>query len=293
MTNLRGTLLENESLDRYNSWRTGGIAKQVYKPQDVDDLANFLKSLPAGEPLLWLGLGSNTLIRDGGYAGTVIVTQGVLNTIEKVSADTIYAQAGVACAVLARFSARQNLTGIEFLAGIPGTIGGALRMNAGCFGTETWENVEKVIMIDSQGERHERFANEFTINYREVNGFSGQWFIGGYFKLQSGDKQQSLEKIRDLLARRSDTQPTGEHSCGSVFRNPEGDYAGRLIEACGLKGYRIGGAYVSKKHGNFIINDGSARSADIENLIHYVQDKIFSEHGIRLHQEVHIIGEKV
>lgn len=291
MTTLRGTLLHDEPLARYTSWRVGGPAKQLYKPADIEDLSHFLQTLLPGETIVWLGLGSNTLVRDGGIAGTVIVTQGLLKNIEQVAEDIIRAEAGVSCAAMARYAARLNLAGMEFLAGVPGTIGGALKMNAGCFGGETWRHVEKVTMINVTGKLHQRSHKEFKVAYREVNGLPQEWFVDGYFKLEKGEKEVSLAAIRELLERRANTQPTGEHNCGSVFRNPAGDYAGRLIEASGLKGYRIGGAFVSEKHSNFIINDGTATAADIENLIGYVSKVVAEKQGIELHREVHIIGD--
>jgi UDP-N-acetylmuramate dehydrogenase len=289
---LRGTLSQHEALKDYTSWRVGGPAKQIYKPADLADLSNFLQTLENDEPLIWLGLGSNTLIRDGGFKGTVIITQGTLNHITQDNL-LIRAEAGVACATLARYSARNDLRGLEFLAGIPGTIGGALRMNAGCFNGETWTSVVAVETMNRHGEIRQRKPQEFEVAYRSVIGLKEEWFVVGHFQLTPGDKQTSLTEIRELLDRRANTQPTNEANCGSVFRNPPKDYAARLIESCGLKGYRIGGAIVSEKHANFIINDGTATAEDIENMIVHVRAKVFASHGIELQQEVHIIGEKI
>lgn len=291
MSLLRGKLLLNESLAHYTSWRAGGVARQLYQPADVADLQYFLQYLSPNEPILWLGLGSNTLIRDGGFPGTVIVTQGLLKSLEHIDPTRIRAEVGVSCAAVARYAARLGLTGLEFLAGIPGTMGGALRMNAGCFGGETWRYVTAVTTIDRSGNLHERKREEFAVAYREVEGLKDEWFISGDFILPAGDKETSLAMIRDLLAKRAATQPTGEYSCGSVFRNPPGDYAGRLIEAAGLKGYQIGGAKVSTKHANFILNEGEASAAEIEALLHYVRTTIATKFGIALIPEVHIIGE--
>ena len=227
-SSLRGKLLLNESLAPYTSWRTGGCADYLYLPADVDDLSQFLKQVPADLPLTWLGLGSNTLVRENGVHGVVIVTQGMLNHLS-IDGNIIRAEAGVASAQLARFSARAGLKGLEFLAGIPGTVGGALAMNAGCFGGETWPHVLQVETMNRHGELRLRPHTDFTVAYRHVIRPENEWFIAGHFQLQPGDKETSLAMIRALLERRHATQPTGTANSGSVFRNPPGEYAGRLI----------------------------------------------------------------
>jgi UDP-N-acetylmuramate dehydrogenase len=290
-----GILLENEPLKEYSSWKVGGYAKHLYKPMNREDLSHFLKKLPADEPLLWIGLGSNTLIRDGGFPGTVIATQGALTSLDQTDSFIIKADVGVACSSLARFSARHDLSGIEFMAGIPGTVGGALRMNAGCFNGQTWDHIVEVECINRQGEVNTRKPSDFSITYRHVTPIdtsNEEWFLSGTFRLQAGNKSKSLEMIKELLERRSQTQPTNEANCGSVFRNPPQNFAARLIEQCGLKGHRIGGAVVSPKHANFIVNDGTAKASDIEQLIEFVHRKVNEETGISLIREVHIIGEQ-
>lgn len=289
----RGELRENESMARHTSWRAGGAAERFYAPADIDDLAAFLADCAEDEPLFWLGLGSNLLVRDGGIKGTVIYTSGLLNELQSLDATGIRAEAGVSCAKVARFAARAGLTGCEFLAGIPGTMGGALAMNAGAFGGETWNIVRAVETIDRHGERRVRRPREYEIAYRSVKGPRGEWFIAAHLDLRAGDVQAGQRRIKELLAKRGASQPTSQPSCGSVFRNPLGDHAARLIEACGLKGHCIGAACVSEKHANFIINSGGARAADIEALIEYVKDKVKLEHGVDLIREVHIVGEAV
>lgn len=290
LNNLQGELLLDEALHHYTTWKVGGKAKQLYKPKNVEDLSVFLQQLPKDEPLVWLGLGSNTLIRDGGFKGTVIITQGGLKSLT-LDGDLVRAEAGLSCAQVARFCAREGLAQAEFLAGIPGTIGGALTMNAGCFGSETWSYVQAVETMDKQGQLHRRTREEFQIAYREVKKPQGEWFVAGYFKFPQGDKEAALERIKNLLAQRAATQPTGAACCGSTFRNPPKDFSGRLIEVSGLKGYQIGGAKVSEKHANFIVNEGSASAKDIEALMHYVKDKVFELQGVELIPEVHIIGD--
>lgn len=291
-TVLRGELLRHENLANYTSWRAGGPADILYLPADLADLAAFLHAIPADAPVTWLGLGSNTLVRDGGIEGIVIITQGALNEVSQPEPFKVRAEAGVSAGQLARYSARLGLKGLEFMAGIPGTVGGALAMNAGCFGGETWNYVEAVETIDRHGQIRLRKAEEFKVSYRHVSGLNTEWFVAGHFSLQAGDKKVSLEAIRTLLDKRNATQPTGTANCGSVFRNPPGTYAGKLIEECGLKGKTKGGACISEKHANFIINENHATSAEIETLIYEVGETVFTQTGIRLIPEIHIIGRK-
>lgn len=291
-TALRGQLSENVKLAKYTSWRVGGAAKRFYKPADVDDLSVFLSSLTEKEQIFWLGLGSNVLIRDAGINGTVIFTLGSLKNLEiDVKTRSVRAEAGITCAKMSKFCARNGLSGGTFFAGIPGTIGGALAMNAGAFGGITWEKVVKVETIDRCGKIRIRSPEDFKISYREVKGPSGEWFTAGHFLFQEGDPKELDEEIHVLLRKRSNAQPIGTLSCGSVFRNPTGDFAARLIELTGLKGMRIGGAWVSEKHANFILNGGDATASDIEQLIKYVAEQVENKQKVRLIPEVHIIGE--
>ncbi len=291
MNNLKGELQENLKLSEWTTWRVGGLAKRCYFPVDKNDLATFLKTCAQNEPLLWLGLGSNTLIRDKGIQGTVIITQGRLKELAELDNNIIRAEAGVSCAQVARFSARAGYEHGEFLAGIPGTIGGALAMNAGCFGRQTWEQVVAVEVIDRQGHIRLRTPEEYQITYREVIRPAEEWFVAAHFQFVRGDKNKALATIKELLDKRANSQPTGKACCGSVFRNPPGDFSGRLIEASGLKGFRIGGAEVSPKHANFIINTGTATARDIELLMAHVQAEVLRLQGVQLQPEVHIVGE--
>jgi UDP-N-acetylmuramate dehydrogenase len=288
---LHGVLRRREPMSRHTSWRVGGPADRFYEPAGIDDLATFLATLPAGEPVHWVGLGSNLLVRDGGVRGTVIMLSGRLNGLERIGEATIRAEAGVASAKLARFSVAQGLRGAEFLAGVPGTIGGALAMNAGAFGGETWNIVTAVETLDRRGRRRTRLPQDYRIGYRSVEGPAEEWFVAGHFGLLPGSVEEGQEQIRTLLARRGATQPTMLPNAGSVFRNPPGDHSARLIETAGLKGFGIGGARVSELHANFIINTGKATAADIERLIAHVQAEVERKHGVRLEPEVRIIGE--
>jgi len=292
-TQAQGTLLMNESMARYNSWRIGGKADRLYIPSSLDDLSAFLQSLDAEEPVNFVGLGSNLLVRDDGVRGTVVVLHNALNRLQ-MEGNLIYADAGVTCAKLARFTAKQAKQGGEFWAGIPGTVGGALSMNAGCHGGETWDSVHRVLTIDLKGTVHERNATEFVVAYRHVEmPVVNEWYVGAWFNLAVGDPEVSEQKIKTLLAKRLDTQPLNLPNAGSTFRNPEGDYAARLVEACGLKGHMIGGAQISEKHANFIVNLGNATAHDIEQLIDLMRDQVKEKFGISLQQEVHVLGNKV
>lgn len=291
---LRGDLFYDHNLARYNSWRVGGNADRFYRPADLTDLKNFLDQLPRYEPLTWLGLGSNVLIRDGGIAGTVILTLNRLKEMKlfnkKAEKIVIRAEAGVTCAKLARFCMSHRLEGGAFFAGIPGTVGGALAMNAGAFGSETWRYVVCVETINRCGEVYERIPDEFKIQYRQIEGLNNQFFVAGYFCFNQGDAVNVEKAINVLLKKRSAVQPIGTYSCGSVFRNPPGNYAARLIESAGLKKARIGNAEISEKHANFILNKGDAKAADIERLIYHVVNRVYEFHGVRLIKEVHIVG---
>jgi len=287
---LKGELRYDEPMSRHLSWRAGGNAKCYFIPADLDDLARLLASLPEAEEILWIGLGSNTLVRDAGFDGTVIALQGVMNELEMLDSHRVYVGAGVAGAKLARFCAKENLVGAEFFAGIPGLIGGALAMNAGAFGGETWRHVVSVETIDRKGDRHKRNADEYQVGYRSVAGPADEWFTAAIFQFEHGDGSAASAGIKRLLARRAETQPMGAASCGSVFTNPENDHAARLIEASGLKGFRMGGAVVSEKHANFILNDNNATAGDIESLIKHVQKIVLKKQGVELQTEVRIVG---
>lgn len=290
---LRGDWRCNEPLAPYTTWRVGGPADRFYRPADRADLAVFLRTLPLDEPLLWLGLGSNLLVRDGGFRGTVILLHGALTGIQMLGGQRLRVEAGVPSAKLARLSAREGLSGIEFLAGIPGTLGGALAMNAGAWGGETWEWVETVETVDRHGVLRQRPASDFTVGYRQVVGPADEWFVAAQLKLDSGVAETSLARIRQWLEQRGRTQPMGTANCGSVFRNPPGDHAARLIESAGLKGVRQGGACISTKHANFIINEGTATAAELEALIEQAAATVYARYGIHLHPEVRRVGTAV
>lgn len=285
-----GEIRGDEPMSRHTSWRVGGPAEIFYKPANLDDLSLFLGSLEKDVAIFWFGLGSNLLVRDGGLPGVVIAASGIFTELEKTGQLTVNVGGSVPCTQLARQCIRWGLGPSEFFAGIPGLVGGALAMNAGAHGGETWERVTSVTTIDRQGDVHVRDKDEYSIAYRQVSGPKNEWFIGADLFFDP-EVSPSMATLKRMLARRKDTQPLGQPSCGSVFRNPPGDHAARLIEAAGLKGFCIGDAEVSTKHANFIINRGQASALDIESLIAHVQRTVLHVHDVELHAEVHIVGK--
>lgn len=295
MTQLRGQLRHNEPTARHVSWRAGGVVDRAYFPADLKDLAAFLSQLPADEPVLMMGLGSNLLVRDKGFRGTAIFTHGALKALRLDPDGTLYAEAGVASPKVARFAATHGRVGAEFLAGIPGTVGGALAMNAGCYGGETWSFVERVVTLDRSGEMRVRSAADYDIGYRHVapKPAREEVFAAAWFRFPEGDGEAARERIRELLEKRIASQPLQLPNAGSVFRNPPGDYAARLIETAGLKGTEIDGARVSEKHANFIVNPrGMATASGIEMLIGQIRAVVSQKFGVDLIPEVRIVGEK-
>jgi UDP-N-acetylmuramate dehydrogenase len=295
---LRGELRRDEPMSRHASWKAGGPADRFFAPADLEDLSMFLGQLPPEEPVLFVGLGSNLLVREGGFRGTVILTYAASRR-PRMEDGLLYAEAGVACPRVAKFAADNKLGSAEWLTGIPGTVGGALAGNAGCYGGETWDIVERVVTINRRGQLRRRAKDEFEFGYRrcelktDASSDGDEWFASAHFKLPEGDREESRAIMQALLTKRRATQPLQLPNAGSVFRNPaEGKTAAKLIQFSGLRKHQIGGARVSEKHANFIVNPGGAASAsDIEWLILYVQQKVEEDKGVRLIPEVKIVGE--
>ena len=289
---IRGMVCENYTIKKHNTWRVGGQVKRAFWPVDLADLQCFLAALPEGETIYWLGLGSNVLFPDDRFDGTVIITHKGLQDYS-VQGNAVVAQAGLSCAKFAKIATRSGFAEAGFFAGIPGTIGGALRMNAGAFGGETWSYVHSVEMIDRYGELTTYTPDVFQVGYRHVVPPTDHWFVGATFNFSALEDAKSALSIAALLKKRGETQPIGSFNCGSVFKNPVGQYAAELIEYCGLKGKQIGGAFVSPKHANFIINDGNATAADIMHLMEHIMRTVHAQCAVLLEPEVKIVQNEV
>jgi UDP-N-acetylmuramate dehydrogenase len=311
VSQIKGLIKENEPMSKHTTWKVGGMAKIYFQPDDVIDLQNFLVLLNQQQKqhdFLWLGLGSNVLVRDKGFNGIVINTFGKLKEIEIFEGSTVKdknnitvsAESGVSCSKFSREMAKAGLLGAEFFSGIPGSMGGAMAMNAGAFGNECWNHLSAVKTIDDQGLIYNRKSTDFSASYRQVEGLkttakgTREWFIKGFFNYPQNMAKvlDTKEKIKDLLEKRNQTQPVQYANAGSVFKNPKGDFAARLIESCGLKNYQIGHAKISEKHANFIINSGNATAEDIECLMERAQQQVLENFSIKLEPEIRIFGER-
>jgi UDP-N-acetylmuramate dehydrogenase len=299
---LRGILRHDEPMSRHVSWRAGGSARTFYQPASLADLCAFLRMRGPTEPVIFVGLGSNLLVRDGGFDGAVVLTHQALTGIRQQTGvrpgsdpvrPAFIAGAGVPAPHLARFVAKHGGAGAEWMAGVPGTVGGALAMNAGCYGGETWNHVIAAETVDRNGNLRLRTPGDYDLGYRHVALKDGgeEWFVSGVFVFERGEEAPAMARMRMLLSQRVASQPLNQPNAGSVFRNPEGDHAARLIEASGLKGFTIGAAQVSPRHANFIVNLGGATAADIEAVVDHVQAEVLAKTGIELIREVRIVGE--
>ena len=273
----------NEPMSKHCSLRSGGHTREFFLPGNVTELSEFLSD--NSRQVLFVGLGSNLLIRDHGFNGVIIHTKHLKELT--ISEGIIDAESGTTLARLSRFAQLNNRHGAEFLSAIPGTVGGALAMNAGAFGSEVWQYVVSVKTINLNGKVHQRKKSDFVIDYRSVSHkHIDEFFLSARFDF---NLQQQNDDVSDLLEKRNSTQPIGLPSCGSVFKNPKSHYAAELIESSGLKGFCVGGACVSEKHANYIINHDNATAEDIENLINHIKNTVKSIHNVELETEIIII----
>jgi UDP-N-acetylmuramate dehydrogenase len=273
----------NEPMSKHCSLRSGGETSEFFQPLDTLELSKFLQN--NSKPILMVGLGSNLLVRDKGFDGVTIHTKNLKEL--NISDNFIESGAGTSLAKLSRFALANFKYGAEFLSAIPGSVGGALAMNAGAFGSEIWQYVVSVKTMSHSGEMKDRKPSEFEIAYRStIHKNSNEFFVSAVFNFNL--KEQN-DDVSELLKKRNSTQPIGLPSCGSVFKNPKNHFAAKLIESSGLKGYCIGGACVSEKHANYIINQDNATAQDIENLIAHIQDVIKQQFDIELETEIIII----
>ena len=283
----RGRLRHDEPMSRHTHWRVGGPARMFFVPADRADLADFLRALDPSLPVHFVGLGSNLLVRDQGIGGAVVCLGRAFREVRQADSGAVEAGAATPCTMLAKSCSSWGVGPAEFFAGIPGTVGGALAMNAGAFGGETWDNVEAVETMDRGGTEHTRAREQYRPGYRQLGGPAGECFLRARFRFEAAPQAR---RLRSLMAERRRRQPLNLPSCGSVFRNPPDGFAGELIERAGLKGLRQGAAEVSLKHANFIVNHGGASAADIERLILKVQARVREATGVRLEPEVRILG---
>jgi UDP-N-acetylmuramate dehydrogenase len=290
----RGKLLKDEPLGPFTWFRVGGPADVVFLPQDEDDLAQFLQGLDPAVPVTPLGVGSNTLVRDGGVEGVVVRLGKGFATVEPRGENRIYAGAGVLDAVLARDSAKAGLAGLEFFRGVPGSIGGALTMNAGCYGAETKDVLVEAYAVTRAGERITLSNADLGYSYRksaraaaEPLIFTGALFAG------TADEPAAIEaRMAEITARREASQPIREKTGGSTFKNPPGHSSWQLVDAAGWRGKPFGGAMFSPLHANFLINTGEATAADLEGLGEAVRAEVRAKFGVELDWEIKRIGRR-
>lgn len=286
------TVLTNEPMSRHTSLCVGGPADAIVRPHSVEALAGVLRVINETDtPFFPLGQGTNVVVRDGGIRGIVLEMGSNLSEIRR-NGNLVTAQAGVRIAALCKQCCEWDLTGLEFAAGIPGSVGGALVMNAGAYEGEIANIVTEVLAVDRSGECHRLQRSELRLGYRRSVFQTNDMLIAeATFALKPGDGAEVRARMYECLERRCGRQPVSGRSAGSIFKRPEGDYAGRLLEEAGLKGYRVGGAMISNKHAGFIMNTGNSTAADIITLIDDVRKRVHESFGVWLEPEVVIVGE--
>jgi UDP-N-acetylmuramate dehydrogenase len=286
----RGSLEGAAPLKNSTWFKVGGSAEALFQPQDEADLAEFLKNLPADVPITVLGLASNVIVRDGGIDGVVIKLGAAFKSISVID-NTVTAGAAAVDAQVARTALSHDLAGLEFLSGIPGSIGGGLRMNAGAYGAEFKDVLIDCRAMDRSGEIHTITNAEMGFSYRH-SGVDERWiFLSARFKAQPGDREAIANKMADIQKSRSDSQPIRTYTGGSTFANPDGGKAWQLIDAAGCRGLKVGGAQVSEQHCNFLINTGTATATDLETLGETVREKVKTTSGVELRWEIKRIGK--
>jgi len=288
----RGKLLLNEALAPFTWLRVGGPADVLFLPEDVDDLAAFLKGLDPSVPVMAIGVGSNLLVRDGGVEGVVIRLGRGFGGVEPRGENQIYAGAAVLDANLAKAAAQAGIAGLEFFRGVPGAIGGACMMNAGCYGAETKDVLVEAYAINRLGERVTLSNEAMGFSYRRCAAAAGGGliFTGALFQGAPDAPEAVLERMEAITARREASQPIREKTGGSTFKNPEGHSAWKLVDEAGWRGKPFGGAQFSDLHANFLINANNASAADLEGLGEAVRADVLSKLGVTLEWEIKRIG---
>jgi UDP-N-acetylmuramate dehydrogenase len=292
----RGQVLRAEALAPFTWFRVGGPADILFLPADADDLAQLVAALPIDTPVTPIGVGSNMIVRDGGVAGVVVRLAGrAFAQIETLGAGKIKAGCGALDAMAAKAAAKAGIAGLEFLVGVPGTIGGALTMNAGCYGCETKDVLVEATVLTRMGERVVIPASEFGFSYRHNALPPDLIFLDATFQGNADAPEAISARMAEITEKREQAQPIREKTGGSTFKNPvaaagEKLSAWKLVDAAGMRGHRRGGAQVSEKHANFLINTGDATAADIEGLGEDVRAAVKQTHGIELEWEIKRLG---
>ena len=288
-----GKILFNQSLSKYSWFNLGGAAKVIFIPKSLNELSIFLKNIDCQNQVKVLGVGSNTLIRDGGYNGVIIKFGKALSHLSLFNNNTIIAGSAALDKNVSNFALENQLAGFEFLSCIPGTIGGAIRMNSGCYGEDISKLLVSVQVMDLKGQMKVIYASDIKFSYRNCNINDDLIFISATLKGERSTKSNIQKKIEDLVNKKKEDQPSKIKTCGSTFKNPEKSKAWKLIKDSGCAGMKVGDAYISEKHCNFFVNKGNATSSDLEDLIHKVRTKVLDKTGIKLELEIQIIGEKI
>ncbi len=291
MPSVEGRLRADADLSKVTWFQVGGTADVLFKPSDEVDLSQFLEKLPDEVPVFTLGVGSNLLVRDGGFRGVIIRLGRDFTKMEVLEGNQLRVGAGALDGNVARFAAEAGLSGAEFLSGIPGGIGGALRMNAGAYGSEMKDIVQSVVAYDRTGKRHALNVEDMGFSYRHSN-ISKNWiFTEAVLHLRQGDRALIDAKMKEIAVNREDSQPVKSRTGGSTFANPTGKKAWELIDAVGARGLAVGGAQISQKHCNFLINTGGATAHDIEAVGEEARRRVFREFDTLLRWEIVRIGE--
>lgn len=287
---VEGRISENAPLDHTSWFGVGGSAEVLFKPTSRDDLVNFIKNCPKDVPITVLGITSNLIIRDGGISGVVIRMGKGFNELKLLDEVTIKSGNSVLDSSIANFSCENSVSGFEFLDSIPGTIGGALRMNAGAYGSEIKDLLVYAEVLFPDGEIKEMSGEEMGLSYRYNNLSSDVIFLGAVFKGVTGDKNEIRKRMEEFKEKKQKSQPLREKTGGSTFANPEGHSAWKLIDEAGLRGFKIGDAQISEKHTNFMLNIGEATAADLERLGEEVRKRVYDKFGVTLEWEIKRIG---
>ena len=290
---ISGDILFNESLSKHSWFNIGGPAKAIFRPKNLKDLSFFLKEINSFKKIKVLGIGSNTLIRDGGFDGVIIKLGKSFSHLSLFDKNTIIAGASALDKAVSNFALENSLSGFEFLSCIPGTIGGGVRMNSGCYDEDISKKLISIQVMDFSGNMKVIYSSDIKFSYRGTDLDDNLIFISATLRGKMGNKFEIKEKMNNLISKKNKDQPSKIKTCGSTFKNPKNNKAWKLIKESGCSGLTIGDAYISERHSNFFVNRGKAKSKDLEELINLVKDKVLKKTGVNLELELKIIGEKI